>query len=232
MYSAYKLNKQGDNIQPWRTPFPIWNQSVVPCPVLTVASWPAYRFLKRQIRWSVIPISFRIFQFVVIHTVKGFGIVNKPKSTHLQRPWSVSLLYPVSNNHSKAGSNSTHAKSLQSCPTLWDPLDYSLPGSSSVHGIWVAMPSSRRSSQPRARILAWRIPWTEEPGGLQSIGSQTVRHDWVTNTFISLNACCPTVNLADSTFILAKFSNYHFYKVSAGYLVVCLCWFPGKSVMI
>ena len=40
MYSAYKLNKQGDNIQPWHTPFPIWNQSVVPCPVLAVASWP------------------------------------------------------------------------------------------------------------------------------------------------------------------------------------------------
>ena len=47
MYSAYKLNKQGDNIQPWHTPFPIWNQSVVPCWVLTVASWPAYRFLRR-----------------------------------------------------------------------------------------------------------------------------------------------------------------------------------------
>src|SRR5574337_1225297 len=30
MYSPYKLNKQGDNIQPQRTPFPIWNQSVVP----------------------------------------------------------------------------------------------------------------------------------------------------------------------------------------------------------
>jgi len=26
-------------------------------------------------------------------------------------------------------------------------------------------------------ILAWRIPWTEEPGGLQSIGSQRVRHN-------------------------------------------------------
>ena len=26
-------------------------------------------------------------------------------------------------------------------------------------------------------ILAWRIPWTEEPGGLQSIGSQKVGHD-------------------------------------------------------
>ena len=29
-------------------------------------------------------------------------------------------------------------------------------------------------------ILAWRIPWTEEPGRLQSIGSQRVQHDWVT----------------------------------------------------
>ena len=62
MYSAYKLNKQHNSIQPWRTPFPIWNQSVVPCTVLTVASWPAYRFLKRQVRWSGIPISSRIFR--------------------------------------------------------------------------------------------------------------------------------------------------------------------------
>ena len=31
-------------------------------------------------------------------------------------------------------------------------------------------------------ILAWKIPWTEEPGGLQSVGSQRVSHDWVTNT--------------------------------------------------
>ena len=50
MYSAYKLNKQGDNIQPWHTPCPVfWNQSVVPCPVRTVASWPAYRFLKKSV---------------------------------------------------------------------------------------------------------------------------------------------------------------------------------------
>ena len=77
MYSAYKLYKQGGNIQPWHTPFPIWNQSVFPCPVLTVASWPAYRFLKRQVRWSGIPIFQNFPQFVVIHIVKGFGIVNK-----------------------------------------------------------------------------------------------------------------------------------------------------------
>ena len=56
MCSAYKLNKHGDNIQPWRTSFPLWNQSSVPCPVLTVASWTAYRFLRRQVRWSGLPI--------------------------------------------------------------------------------------------------------------------------------------------------------------------------------
>ena len=54
-HQGSKLNKQDDNIQPWHTPFPIWNQSVLPCPVLTVASSPAYKFLKRQVRWSGIP---------------------------------------------------------------------------------------------------------------------------------------------------------------------------------
>jgi len=38
MYSAYKLNKQGDNIQPCSTLFPILNRSVVPCKVLSIAS--------------------------------------------------------------------------------------------------------------------------------------------------------------------------------------------------
>ena len=62
------------------TLFPVWNQSVVPCPVLTVASWPAYRYLRRQVRWSGVSISLRIFHsFFVIHRVKGFRIVNKAK---------------------------------------------------------------------------------------------------------------------------------------------------------
>ena len=61
MFSAYKLNKQGDNTQPWCILFPVFKQSAVPCPVLTVASWPAYRFLRRQVRWSGIPISWRVF---------------------------------------------------------------------------------------------------------------------------------------------------------------------------
>ena len=68
IYSAYKLYMQGDNIQPWQTPFPIWNQSVVPCLVLTVASWPTHRFLRRQVRWFGIPISWRIFNSLLWST--------------------------------------------------------------------------------------------------------------------------------------------------------------------
>ena len=76
MYSSYKLNKQGDNIQPWCTPVPILKQSVVPCKDLTATSWPSYRFLRTQVResWN----SFSEFSTVCCdHTVKGFSVVNE-----------------------------------------------------------------------------------------------------------------------------------------------------------
>ena len=59
----------------------------------------------------------------------------------------------------------------QSCLTLSDPMDCSLPGSS-AHGIfqtrvleWVATAFSVIDTH------YWKIPWTEEPGRLQSMGS-------------------------------------------------------------
>ena len=74
MYSACKLNKLGDNTQPWCTPFPIWNQSIVPCSVLTAASWPAYTFLRRQDKVVWYSHLFKNFpQIVVIHPIKGFN---------------------------------------------------------------------------------------------------------------------------------------------------------------
>ena len=69
--------KQGDNIQPWCPPFPSWNQFIVPCLVLTVASWPANRFLRRRkVVWYFY--LFKNFpQLVLIHTIKDFSIVNE-----------------------------------------------------------------------------------------------------------------------------------------------------------
>ena len=50
MHPACKLNKEGDNIEPWHTPFPIWK---VCCSMTgSVVSCPAYRFRRRQVRWS------------------------------------------------------------------------------------------------------------------------------------------------------------------------------------
>ena len=40
---------------------------------------------------------------------------------------------------------------------------------------------SEKAMAPHSSTLAWRIPWMEEPGRLQSMGSQTVRHDWATS---------------------------------------------------
>ena len=57
--------------------FPIWNQSIVSCPVLTVASWFAYVYQKtgKVVCYSHL---FKNFpQFVVVHTIKDFSIVNK-----------------------------------------------------------------------------------------------------------------------------------------------------------
>ena len=61
IYCAYKVTKQGDSVQPCCTLFSILNQPIVPCPLLTVASWPTCRFLRRQVRWSSISISLIIF---------------------------------------------------------------------------------------------------------------------------------------------------------------------------
>ena len=68
MRSACKLNKQSDNIQLWCTPYLICNQPIVPYPVLTVASSSASWFLRKQVRWSGIPISLRIFHCLLWST--------------------------------------------------------------------------------------------------------------------------------------------------------------------
>ena len=78
MYSAYKLNKQGDNMHPRCIPFPIWNQSVIPCPVLTGASCFLTCIQVSQEAGKVVWYShlFKNFsQFFVNHTVKGASLV-------------------------------------------------------------------------------------------------------------------------------------------------------------
>ena len=55
---------------------------------------------------------------------------------------------------------------------------YILRGHTPVYNMAVA---------PHSSTLAWKTPWTEEPGGLLSMGLQRVRHDWATYTFFHLS---------------------------------------------
>ena len=43
---------------------------------------------------------------------------------------------------------------------------------------------SEKAMAPHSSVLAWKIPWTEEPGGLQSKGSLRIRYDWVTSLWL------------------------------------------------
>ena len=53
--------------------------------------------------------------------------------------------------------------------------------------LWVGKILWRRKCNPFQSILAGIIPWTEEPGGLQSMESQRVGHDWAANTHTRVN---------------------------------------------
>ena len=59
-----------------------------------------------------------------------------------------------------------------------------------VWGTWVQSLGQEDPLEKRmathSSTLAWRIPWTGESAGLESMGSQRIRHNWVTNTFTTL----------------------------------------------
>ena len=75
IYSAYKLNRQGDNIQPWCTSFPIWTQSVVPFLVLFLLD--LHKDFSGGRSGDLVFPSLSEFPTVCCDPHKGFGIVNK-----------------------------------------------------------------------------------------------------------------------------------------------------------
>ena len=95
----------------------------------------------------------------------GFWMVSPPVSSQLTTPQSMISGMLLRNLVFLGGSAEKNPPAMQETevqsPGREDPLEKGMATHSSV--------------------LAWRTPWTEEPGGLQSMGSQRVRHDWVTN---------------------------------------------------
>ena len=215
MYSAYKLNKQGDNKQPWRTPFQIWNLSVVPYPVLTVASLPVHRFLRRQVRWSGIPISLRIFSslwwsitvILVNISVCGYekneasrGRVGAGRRVRKPSKWSSGGLVAWTRylgyilNVKLTGVvcflifilEYTWVQMIKNLPAMWETCVWSLGWEDPLE----------EGMATHSSILAWRIPmdrrdsWATAHGvGYSPWG---VGHDWVTkhSTVLNLFTSC------------------------------------------
>ena len=65
------------------------------------------------------------------------------------------------------------AQTVKNLPAIWETWTQSLGQEDPLE----------KGMATHSSILAWRIPWTEEPGGIQSMGSQSFQHDWATNTF-------------------------------------------------
>ena len=59
------------------------------------------------------------------------------------------------------------AQTVKSLPAMWEDWVRSLGREEPLE----------KEMATHSGVLAWRVPWTEEPGGLQSMGSQRVRHD-------------------------------------------------------
>ena len=67
------------------------------------------------------------------------------------------------------------AQRLKRLPAMWETWVRSLGQEDPLE----------KEKATHSSILAWRIPWTEEPGRLQSVGSQRVGHDWMTSLSLS-----------------------------------------------
>ena len=67
------------------------------------------------------------------------------------------------------------AQTLKRLPAMWETWVWSLGPEDPLE----------KEMATHSSILTWRIPWTEEPGGLQSTGSPRVRHDWETSLSLS-----------------------------------------------
>ena len=114
-------------------------------------------------------------QFIVIHTVKGSGVVNKAEIDVSPLVNTMALGLPVSpgtgliintcyRDAYGASLVAQMVKNLSAMQEIWvQPLGWGDP--------------LEEGMATHSSILAWRIPWTEEPGGLQSVGLQRFSHD-------------------------------------------------------
>ena len=115
-------------------------------------------------------------QFILIHTVKGFSIVNEADaflefSSFFYDPTDAGNLISGSTAFSNSGLN------------IWKFLVHILlkPSLKNFDHYLASMWNAEKAMAPHSSTLALKIPWMEEPGRLQSMGSRRVRHNYATS---------------------------------------------------
>ena len=68
------------------------------------------------------------------------------------------------------------AQTVKCLPTMWETQVWSLGREDPLE----------KEMATHSGVLAWKIPWTEETGRLQSMGSQRIGHDWATSPYLLL----------------------------------------------
>ena len=102
----------------------------------------------------------------MIHTVKGFGIINKAE-IDVFLEFSCFLDDPADVGNLISGWTSLVAQRLKRLPIMWETWVRSLGREDPLE----------KEMATHSSTLAWKIPWAQKPGRLQSMGSQRVRHN-------------------------------------------------------
>ena len=110
---------------------------------------------------GVLAVKFFQFYWCLKFSIKFIKKVGKKKRLHCQCRGIEKLDYRAF----------LMAQTVKNLPAVWETQVWSLGQEDHLERGMVIHPS----------ILAWKIPWTEEPGRLQSMGSLKVRHDWATS---------------------------------------------------
>ena len=140
-----------------------------------LTTWPkqhSYIVLSSWMNPSVAPFLERFQKKVLTHTVPFCPKLNKASFSHY-----VSLSGLDSKGSDWKAGVWSELRSDQIRSELWsEPQVWSLGQEDPLE----------KGIVTHSSILAWRIPWSEEPGRLQSKELQRVRHDWMTNTFFQI----------------------------------------------
>ena len=134
-------------------------------------------YLRKRTMSTAFPFPFSSFLSLIIHclySINSFALDWQEMEKNTESRFACFLEFKGA---------SLVAQRLKCLPAMWETWVRSLGREDPLE----------KEMATHSSTLAWRIPWTEEPGGLQSTGSQRVRHIWATSISLSFSLGVQTI---------------------------------------